>query len=222
VGGTVIALGAFVGYSFLAGRRISKPILALLGAVAIALPVGVVFVEAVGSGIFSRYSSITPEKFGSTATSYKFFEVEAIPKYIAAQPFGFGLGVAGAVSGFGGKQKELFEGHNIPADTEYNFLVKELGIFGLAIWLGFLIRLIVLAATHIRKVIHPELQILLIAIASPLVATFFMAFDGPVFAGVSGGAYFWFAGGVMSYWFLGAGRKLASQPQAEPGSLVAA
>ena len=79
-----------------------------------------------------------------------------------------------------------------------------------------------LAATHLRKVLHPELQILLIAIASPLVATFFMAFDGPVSAGVAGGAYFWFAAGVMSYWFLGAGRKLASQPQATPGSLVAA
>jgi len=222
VGGTIIALGAFVGYSFLAGRRISKPILALLGAVAIALPVGVVFVEAVGSGVFSRYTSIQPERFAGTAGSYKFGEIEAIPKYIAAQPFGFGLGTAGAVSGFGGKQKELFEGHNIPADTEYNFLVKELGIFGLAIWLGFLIRLIVLAATHLRRVVHPELQILLIAIASPLVAAFFMALDGPVSAGVAGGAYFWFAGGVMSYWFLGKGRRLASQPQAAPGTLVAA
>jgi len=54
------------------------------------------------------------------------------------------------------------------------------------------------------------------------VAAFFMAFDGPVSAGVAGGAYFWFAGGVMSYWFLGAGRRLASQPQAAPGTLVAA
>jgi hypothetical protein len=221
VGGAVFTIFAFIGYALIAGRRISKPILALMAVIVLALPAGVIFVDAVGSNIFSRYTSITPERFTGTATGYKSEDLLAIPKYIAAEPFGFGLGTAGAVSGFGGKSTELYEGHNINAETQYNFLVKELGFFGLAIWTGFLIRMIVLAATHIRKVVHPELEIFLIALCSPLVAFFFMSFDGPVSAGVAGGAYYWFAGGVAAYWFLGPGRKVAeARSEAPAGSLV--
>jgi hypothetical protein len=219
--GTVFAIVGFVGYSFIAGRRISKPILALLAVVTLALPLGEFFVSSVGSDVFSRYTSIAPETAASTAGGYKINDLKQIPKYVAAEPFGFGLGTAGAVSGFGGKNKEVFEGHNINAETQYNLLVKELGIFGILLWAGFLIRLIVLAATHLRRVIDPEIQLLLVALSAPLIAVFFMAIDGPVSTGVSGGLYLYFAAGVMAYWFLGEGRRYGASPaETEPGSLV--
>ncbi len=220
--GTAIAVLAFVGYSLLAGRRVSRAILALLAVVALAAPAGLFFVSTLGSSIFARYTSIAPERVTGTATSYKSSELTLIPKYIAAEPFGFGLGTAGSVAGFGGKVKELYEGHNITAETEYNFLVKELGVFGILLWAGFLIRLILLAATHLRTVMDPELQLLLCGLCAPLVAIFFMALRGPVSIGVAGGLYLYFAGGVCSYWFLGDGRRRASTPAAAaPGSLVA-
>jgi len=221
VGGSVFTLVAFVGFAMLARRRVSKPILALIATIALALPVGLVFVDAVGPSIFSRYTSIAPEHFASTAVDYKSGGLRSIPTYIAAEPFGFGLGTAGAVSSFGGKSKELFEGHNITADTEYNLLVKELGLFGILIWTGFLIRLIVLAARRLRNVVDPDVQIFLIALCSPLVAYLFMAVDGPVSVGVAGGSYYWFAAGVSAYWFLGAGRFFGSRASPEPGTLVA-
>ena len=171
--------------------------------------------------MFSRYTSIAPEKVTGTASGYKINDLKEIPKYIAAEPFGFGLGTAGSVSGFGGKNHELFEGHNINAETQPNLLVKELGVFGLLLWFGFLLRLMVLPATHLRKVRDPELQLLLVALAAPLVAVFFMAIDGPVSTGVSGGLYLYFAAGVMGYWFLGDGRRRASRGEAEPGTLSA-
>ncbi len=223
VGGSVFTLVAFVGFAMLARRRVSKPILALVLTAALAAPAGLVFVEAVGSNIFSRYTSIAgPEKFANEATGYKISGLLAIPKYVAAAPFGFGLGTAGAVSGFGGGSKELFEGHNITSDTQYNLLVKELGLFGLLIWTAFLIRLIVLAARRLRYVTDPEAQIFLIALCSPLVAYLFMAVDGPVSVGVAGGTYYWFAAGVCAYWFLGDGRFYASRASPEPGTLVPA
>jgi len=220
--GTAIAIGAFVGYALLGGRRLSKPILALLAVVTLAAPAGSLFVSSVGSNVFSRYTSIAPESVTGTATSYKTGLLAEIPKYIAAEPFGFGLGTAGAVSGFGGKEKELYEGHNINAETQYNLLVKELGVFGIALWAGFLIRLIVLAATHMRRVVDPEIQLLLVGLCAPLVAVFFMALEGPVSTGVTGGLYLYFAGGAMAYWFLGDGRRYASRTEAAPDSLVAA
>ena len=219
--GSIFAILGFVGFSLLSGRRLSKPILAVLAVVVVALPAGALFVEGVGSNVFSRYSSIAPERVTGSATNYKSGELKQIPKYVAADPFGFGLGTAGSVSGFGGKNKELFEGHNISADTQYNLLVKELGLFGLLLWTGFLIRLLVLAATHMRKVLNPELQLLLAALAAPLVAVFFMAIDGPVSTGISGGLYLYFAAGVMAYWFLGDGRRAAAQADTAPDSLVA-
>jgi hypothetical protein len=219
--GAAFAIAGFVGYSLLAGRRIAKPILAVIAVAVIALPLGSFFVESVGSNVFSRYTTISPEKVTGTATGYKSADLEAIPKYIAAEPFGFGLGTAGSVTGFGGKVTELYEGHNINAETEYNLLVKELGVFGILLWVGFLLRLLVLPATHLRKVRDTELQVLLAALAAPLFAVFFMAVEGPVSIGVAGGLYLYFAAGVMGYWFLGDGRRRAARDETAPGTLVA-
>jgi len=220
--GTAIAVVAFIAYALLAGRRVSRSILALLAVVALAAPAGFVFVSTLGSSIFARYSSIAPERVAGTSLDYKSSLLEEIPRYIAAEPLGFGLGTAGAVSGFGGKIHEVFEGHNINADTQYNFLVKELGVLGILLWAGFLIRLIVLAATHLRRVLDPEIQLLLVGLCAPLVGIFFMAFRGPVSTGVSGGLYLYLAAGICSYWFLGEGRRLVfSREASPPASLVA-
>ena len=58
----------FVGYSLLARRRMAKSIFAVIAVVIVALPVGQIFVESVGSSVFSRYTSISPEKVTSTAS----------------------------------------------------------------------------------------------------------------------------------------------------------
>ena len=65
------------------------------------------------------------------------------------------------------------------------------------------------------------MQLLLAALAAPLVGVFFMAIDGPVSTGVSGGLYVYWAAGVMAYWFLGDGRRRAAQQQTAPDALVA-
>ena len=147
--------------------------------------------------MFSRYTSIAPEQVTGTASGYKIGDLSEIPKYIDAEPFGFGLGTAGSVAGFGGKVHELFEGHNINAETQPNLLVKELGVFGHAA----LVRVPAPpdraggdASANGRD---DELQLLLVALAAPLVAVFFMSIDGPVSTGVSGGLYLYFAAGVM-------------------------
>jgi hypothetical protein len=209
--GGVLAVIAYAVLSASAGRRVTRPLIALLAVLLIALPLGVLFISAVGEGVFSRYTSIAPSKVTGTATGYKEESLREIPHYLSAAPFGFGLGTAGSAGGFGGRVTEELEGHNVTAETQYNFLVDELGLPGLLVWTGFTITLILLALRGLKNIGDSELQIYLAAVFAPVVALFLMSFDGPVSASSAAGPYFWFAGGVAAYWLLGPGRALAAR-----------
>jgi hypothetical protein len=202
-----------VGFAFLAvrsGGDVGRPVRVMLGTVAIVIPLGILFVSAVGGSVFSRYESIaTPESAVSTATGYKVTTLKQVPHEIASAPFGFGLGVAGSVSGFGGKVEEELEGHNVSSETQPNFLVKELGFLGLLVWYGLMGRVILLAVRRLREIQDPELRISLVATMAPLIGILAMSYDGPVSASNVLGAYFWFAVGVAGYWLVGPGRASA-------------
>ncbi len=213
--GAVIAVAAFAALSSSAGRRIGRPLAALLLIGALAVPLGVLFVSAVGGGVFSRYSSISPSNVAENSTSYKEASLKQIPTDISHAPFGFGLATAGAVGGFGGKVKEELEGHGVSAETQYNFVVDELGLPGLLVYTLFLLRLIVLAFARLRWVVDLELQIDLMGVMAPLIAFLFMGIDGPVMASAAAGPYYWFAAGIAAYWLLGPGRALAMRPLRE-------
>ena len=207
--GAVLAVLGYAALSSSAGRRIGRPLAALLLILALALPLGALFISAVGEGVFSRYSSISPSKVAATSTGYKEASLKQIPNDIAHAPFGFGLATAGAAGGFGGKVTEELEGHGVSAETQYNFVVDELGLPGLLVYVAFLLRLITLAFRRLRDVTDLELQIDLMGVFAPLIAFLFMGIDGPVMASAAAGPYFWFAGGIAAYWLLGPGRALA-------------
>ncbi len=201
---------AVVGYLLLTGtgsRELRRPLRLLLVALAVAIPFGFIFVSALGEGVFSRYSSLL--NGGSSSASYKEGEVREIPKEISASPFGFGLGTAGPAASFGGKAEELYEGHNVNAETTYNFIMKEVGLPGLIVWPGALLTMLVLAFRRIRTLVDPELQLYIAAIYAPIFAMFFMSFEGPVSQSQVLGPFFWFALGVAAYWLAGPGWQAA-------------
>jgi hypothetical protein len=209
--GSVLAV---IGYALLtasAGRQARGPLRALIVTFAIAVPFLLIFVASVGEGVFSRYSSIAPGKVATTGTSYKEGELKQIPTEIAVSPFGFGLGTAGAAAGFGGSSTEDVEGHNVNAETTFNFIVKEVGLPGLVVWIGFILTLITLAFRRVRLIADSELQVYLAAVFAPVFALFFMGFDGPVSQSEWSGPYIWFAGGIAAYWLVGPGWRLAQR-----------
>ena len=214
--GGVLGLIVYILLSSSAGRRASRPLVAALIVAAIAIPVGLLFISAVGGGVFSRYTSISPGQVSGTTTSYKQGELLTIPRDLAAAPFGFGLGTAGPAKGFGGQVTEELEGHNVNAETQYNFLVDETGLPGLVAWTGFAIALALLAVTRLRFIADHELQVYLAAAFAPVIAMFFMGFDGPVSGSESNGSYFWLAAGIASYWLAGPGWQLARRKAAPP------
>jgi hypothetical protein len=208
--GAVVAVLAFTALSFTsAGRRnITRPLTALLAVLVLALPLGAVLVSFEGSATFSRYTEIAPSNV-SEAKDTKVNEVAHIPRQILQEPFGVGLGTVGASAGFGGVQKELIEGHGTGAESQYKFVVDELGLPGLLLWVGLLVTMLAIALPRLRRIVDFELRMELAAIVAPIIAMAVMGFSGPVMSSAALGPFFWFAAGVIAYWFLGPGRPVA-------------
>jgi hypothetical protein len=203
--GAILAVVAFLALSVSAGRRVTRPLAALLGVLALAIPLGAVLVSSEAPGTFSRYAEIAPEN-ASSAKDKKSSELSKLPHQLAVAPFGVGLSTAGAASGFGGKVTNELEGHNVGSDTQYNFVADELGLPGLLLWVGLLITMILLAVRRLRYIEDVELRIDLAGIYAVLVAFLIIGISGPVMAS-AGAPYFWFAAGIAAYWFAGPKRQ---------------
>ena len=204
--GSVVALCAFALLSASAGRKVTKPLAAVLTVVALALPLGALFITAVGANIFSRYESIEPNRVVATSTEYKEEAIELIPHYIEADPFGFGLGCCGAAAGFGGQKGGELEGHGITAETQYNFAEDETGAPGLILWLALSIEILVLIIRWLPKIRNVDIRIALAGVFAVFIAHLVMGLRGTFMDTSAAGSYFWFSFGIAAYWFAGPGR----------------
>jgi hypothetical protein len=207
--GAVLGVFAFAALASLAGRRVTRAAAALLIVVALAIPLGAVFVSAIGGGTFKRYESIAPSQAASTVPSHKASAWMNIPHFLEAAPLGVGLGTVGAAGGFGGKVTELVEGHGVSAETQYNVVADELGAPGLIVWVAMTLFVIAIAARGIRNVVDGELAIMLAGSFAPFIALTLEGFSGPFITSTASGPYFWLAIGIAAYWFAGPGRRTA-------------
>jgi hypothetical protein len=205
----VIAFGML---SASAGPRVTKVLLTLLAVLAFAVPAGALLVSIEAPGTFQRYASISPEN-ASSAKDKKTGELEHLPSQLEAAPFGVGLGSAGAAAGFGGQFKQEVNGHGVSAETQYNFLGDEVGLPGIILWVGLAIEIILLAVVRLRRVKDVEARILLAGVFAVLIAFMLAGTSGPISSN-AGGAYFWFAAGIASYWL--AGRRAPAVARAAP------
>jgi hypothetical protein len=206
----VLAMSMFALLSASAGRRMTRPLAALLGVLALALPFGAVFISATGSSTFSRYESLTDGQISRSGKDTKTATLLHIPGQIAAAPFGIGLGSTGPAGGFGGTFSNLVEGHRVSAETQYNFVTDELGVLGLVVWVGLSASVILLVVRGLRRVRDVELRIYLAAAFAPFISYTIVGVSGPTMAGAAFGPFFWFAVGIAAYWFAGAGRRVGA------------
>ncbi len=208
--GAVLAVLAFAVFSLSAGRRVTKALTALLIVLVLAIPLGAVFVSALGSGTFARYASLTSGSSKDTKTT----SIAKLPSQLALAPFGLGLGTVGAAGGFGGGQHTQLEGHGVSAETEYNFIADELGILGLLMFVGLGLRVIFLAATRLRRVRDVELRIYLSAVFASYTAFMITGFAGPTTTAANFGPFYWFAGGIAAYWLAGRSNRFRGAMEA--------
>jgi hypothetical protein len=218
--GAALSVVVFVALAARSGRGVDRTIGALLAAVVLAIPVGALVVSQLRSGTFKRYERIDTS---SSTTLHKESSWSKIPKYVEAAPFGFGLGTAGPVSGLGGRNNNLLEGHGLGSETQYNVLVKELGLPGLILWPALIFYVLTLTLGRIRRFAGNDVGICLAAMLAVLFVLPIEGFSGGLTASTVMGPYYWFAIGVAAYWFCGPGRvRLQNRSEANRGDSDAA
>jgi hypothetical protein len=202
--GSALGVVVFAALAALAGQRVTRTLGAMLVIFALAVPTGALVISSLRPGTFKRYERIS----SPSSTSYTGRESSwsRIPEYVKAEPFGFGLGNSGPVSGLGGHSTNLFEGKGLSSETQYNVLVKELGLPGLILWPLLVFYVMFVTLTGMRRVRDPDTAICLAGAMAPF---FVLPIEGTAAfleTGVALGPYFWFAIGVAAYWFRGPGR----------------
>jgi len=207
--GAVFALLAFAVFSLSTGRRVTRALAAVLVVIALTFVLGSVLTANIGKEVFSRYTSIAPEKAASTSVSYREKALAQIPADIAHAPFGAGLATVGAAAYFGGQDRAIIEGHSASGESQYNFVTLELGLPGLLLWIALSVKLLVFGARRLRRIADLELRISLVAVFAALFAMAMMGFAGPTMSRPPSGPYFWFAAGIFAYWFAGPGRTIS-------------
>jgi hypothetical protein len=214
----VVALLAYAALSLIAKLRVSRPLAGLVVIAAMALVASSALIATSGKGIFARQETLanvqTAQENGGEA---KERGLSQIPSDVVRAPFGFGLGTAGAVSGFGGIQRLTIEEEKVIGGSAYSLLMKELGLLGLVLWLGLTISVISLGVSRLRQVRDIELRTYLVALLTGYIAITAEGFSGPTLA-VTIGAYLWLVPGALAYWLLGAGRAAAVTTGRAPGA----
>jgi glycosyltransferase involved in cell wall biosynthesis len=203
VAGAVIAVLAFAFLSSTA-RRLAPTAIGL--GLALALTMGAVsFVTSEGDkAVFRKYDTITPERVVETTVSYRRDTLERIPEYAVTYPFGAGLGSGGPGAGFIGTRAL---GPALDAESEFTYLLIELGLAGLIVLGAFNLRLLSIALVRLRRLADPETRWLVAAVVAPLFALLATWVVGIATASTPGAPYFWFAAGVMAFWLCGPSRN---------------
>jgi hypothetical protein len=211
----VIGMLSFAGLSLLGGLKVSRTLLGVLVTALIVIVVGSVLIAANGNGIFARQETLTSvSRAEETGGNSKQQTLGEIPTDLIHAPLGYGLGIAGAVSGFGGKAPAHFEGTRVMGGSAYSLLMKEVGAPGLLLWVGLTVNVLLLAVRWLRRIADPELRTYLAGLIAGYVAITVEGLSGPTLA-VTIGAFLWFVPGVAAYWF-GTARKAATTPLEPP------
>lgn len=206
--GAGLGVVAFVGLVALSGQRFTRAMSALLAVLVLMIPVGSLLVSSLRSGTFKRYESLSTS---SETTLHKEAAWSKIPKYVAASPLGFGLGNSGPQPG--GRSTDLLEGHGLTSETQYNVLVKELGLPGLILWPAIIIYVSLLTARGMRRIRDGDLAICLAGVLAPFAPLLIEGSSGFLTGSTADGAYFWFAIGVAAYWFAGPAKLVDPVPK---------
>ncbi len=190
----VAALLAFVALASSARRLVPTLASVAVGGLILVLVLSTL-AGAGRSGLFERYNTISPANLLATTASARGASLPLLPGYMAQFPLGAGLGSTGPAALIAGA------GHTgLNGETEFNFLVVELGVAGLLLFLALDARLLLASATRIRRVADPQVRVLLAGLAAGLFGIAATYFAGPSSSASPVGPYYWLVAGVLSYW----------------------
>lgn len=191
-----VAALAYVALTSLSQRRLQL-IAGLLIAGAVSWIALSIVSERTDSTVFDRYESIAPNQLVGTALDYKSATFALTREYLSDIPFGTGLGTVGPASNFAGLPLRTLDG-----ESQFNFLIVELGIPGLAFMVLFVGGLLVLGFARIPGMLDDQVRPLLAAMGAATIAILFGFSGAPVTAGVPLGPFLWITAGTFAYWLI--------------------
>lgn len=144
----------------------------------------------------NRYASLEPTQLVSTTLTDRGSSLALLPGDILAYPLGDGIGTTGPASGsaFGGVPTV----HN-NAETEFNFLIVEVGLPGL-ILLTVLTGRVIASGIRLRRLPNVGVQRGLMALVAANVAMGVAWIIAPMTANSPTSPFFWFTAGAIVYW----------------------
>ncbi len=198
----VISLGAFLAFAVVSRKALTGIIVVSVTALAC---YGVYTELVKGRGMSERYKTISPSRVISSYKAERLESLSLAPRYVVEAPLGLGVGSVGsaAFNSVLGKEKagKGFRSENelpLNSETQWNYLLIETGVIGLAIYLVLIGRILARAATGLRRVSDVELRLSLAALAAPLTALLVLGFSGTTSL-----LLVWPIAGVFSYWLFG-------------------
>ncbi len=218
----VVSVVVFALLWVLAGLGARKALAGIATVIVLTIGVVAVLVAANGSAVIARQAKLLNPRVKAGAglevqeeeelsTDGKLNGLSELPRTLTHAPFGLGLGTGGSAGGFGGREKVTIEEEKVPRGNTYNLLAVEVGLPGLALWIGLTLSAIALGVSRLRRIDDRELRIYLVAVLATFIAFTIQGFSGPTLAVTPPGAYLWFAPGVLAYWLAGAGFRAASR-----------
>lgn len=152
----------------------------------------------------NRAQSVAPNKVVSTYTQERGDGLAKFGDYALRYPLGLGVGTVGPATTVTGRRSD----RGLSSDTLWNFLVLEVGLPGLAIFLTIILRLMWIALTRIRRITDPAMRLYLAALAAPLFTLVVGGFGGPTTISVPYGPFMWLVAGILSFWLLAPGASV--------------
>lgn len=157
------------------------------------------------SSTAKRSQNIAPDRVASTYFSERGDSLGRLPEYALRYPLGRGVGSVGPAAA--ALTERTPSSARFDAETQWNMLVLETGIFGFVLLLGLHFRLMWISVTRIRHIGDQQVRLQLAALAAPLFGLIAAGFSGPTTISVPQAPYFWLVAGVLSYWLITAYRR---------------
>jgi len=193
--------------------------------VSVALAVGTMLLYVTFDQLTSRNSaaqrtgSIASTRVLSTYGNERGASLGKFDEYASAYPLGIGVGHGGPASTVfrptADEGDDLVGGNAKSAlnyETQWNFLLLEIGLAGLVVYLLLNARLLVMITTRVRRIPDQTVRLQLAALGAPLAGLLVQGFAGITTASVPSAPYFWFVSGVLSYWLFAGYKSLNRQP----------
>jgi len=195
--GTVVTVMCYASLTVVAKRLV--PTLAGIAVFGVALLWATsLSANSAGSSAFDRVEQIAPSRFLESADEQRGSSLVLAPRYATEFPVGAGLGSVGPAATFGREPAQALDG-----ETEFNFLLLELGVPGACVLLGLLAALILRTFRRLRTLSEPDIRSSVAAVAAPLPGMVVMFCGSVITANSPGGPYFWASAGVLAYWLGG-------------------